>query len=203
MGKNNKIDAYIAKSADFARPVLDHLRELVHKASPEIEEDLKWGMPYFSRHGIVCSMASFKEHCVFGFKNSSRMSDPAGILKKTEKDAMGQFGRIKSLSDLPSDQILLDYIREAVRINTEIKTGSRKAQPAAPKQLEIPEYFTAAIAKNKKAKETFDAFSYANKKEYVEWITGAKREETRDKRLETAIEWMAEGKVRNWKYIKK
>jgi uncharacterized protein YdeI (YjbR/CyaY-like superfamily) len=203
MGKRNeKFDAYIADSADFARPILTHLREIVHTACPEIEETWKWSFPNFDYKGIVCSMAAFKQHCSFGFWKASLMSDPEKILTQS-REAMGQMGQIKSLADLPPDDVLISYIREAVELNEKgIKIPS-KAKTTGKKALDIPDYFTTALEENEKASETFENFSYSNKKEYLEWITEAKTEETRNKRMMTAIGQMAEGKSRHWKYARK
>jgi uncharacterized protein YdeI (YjbR/CyaY-like superfamily) len=199
--KDKRIDNYIAKSQEFARPILNHLRGLVHKACPEVEETMKWSFPHFDyAGGTICSMASFKKHAVFGFWKASIMKDPHKILSAS--DAMGHFGKLQSLKDLPSDKILIDYIKEAARLNKDGVKLPAKTKTAHKKELVIPDYFMKALGKNKKALKTFETFSPANKREYVEWITGAKSEETRNKRLETAINWMAEGKIRNWKYVK-
>lgn len=199
---DERIDAYIAKSADFARPILEHLRALVHEACPEVEETWKWSFPHFDYKGTLCSMAAFKEHCAFGFWKASLMRDADKILTGGS-EAMGQMGRIKSLSDLPADNILMAYIKEAAELNKKGVKVPARARAQVKKELEIPEYFVAALEENSRAAETFENFSYSNKKEYVEWLTEARTEETRTKRLATAIEWMNEGKSRNWKYAKK
>lgn len=203
MGKADKrIDAYIAKSADFAKPILTHLRELVHEACPAVEETMKWSFPHFDYKGMMCSMASFKQHCAFGFWKASLMSDSNRLLTQS-REAMGQMGQIKSLEDLPPDDVLIAYIREAARLNDEgVKLPSR-AKTAETKDLSVPDYVSDALKQSQKASETFENFSYSNKKEYVEWIKEAKTEETRNKRLATAIEWMTEGKSKNWKYEKR
>ena len=198
MGKKDKrVDEYIAKCADFAKPILNHIRGLVHKAVPDVEETMKWSFPHFDYLGeMMFSMASFKEHMAMGFWKVSIMKDPDKILHPDV--AMGNFGRIKSIKDLPADKIIIKYLKEAARLNEE---GIKVKKVVAPKkELETPDYFIKALNKNKTAKKVFDEFSYSKKKEYVEWITEAKTEATRDKRLETAIEWIAEGKSRNWKY---
>lgn len=199
---DKRVDAYIARSAAFARPILSHLRELVHKAVPDVAETMKWSFPHFDHHGIMCSMAGFKEHCAFGFWKASRMSDPEKILGKARESAMGHFGRITNLKDLPSDRILIAYMKEAAKLNEDGIKVVRKPK-IERKNLKVPVYFMSALKKNKKAQTTFDAFSNTNKREYVEWVADAKTDETRDKRLATAIEWMSEGKVRNWKYLRK
>jgi uncharacterized protein YdeI (YjbR/CyaY-like superfamily) len=200
--KDPRVDEYIARSADFAKPVLKHFRELVHKTCPEVEEKWKWSFPHFDyKSQPMASMAAFKQHCAIGFWKASLMKDADKLLgmAKTE-EAMGHLGRITSLKDLPKDSVLIKYIKEGMKLNDAgIKV---KAKPASAKAPEAPDYFLKAIGKNKKALKTFEAFSNSNKKEYVMWVTEAKTEETRNKRLETAVEWMAEGKVRNWKYVK-
>ena len=195
--KDPRVDAYIEKSADFAKPVLTHLRKLVHKASPNISETVKWGMPAFDYKGIVCGIAAFKEHCTFGFWKQSLL-DYDGF--STEKTAMGSFGRITSKKDLPPDDVLIKLVQQAVELN-ENGVKVQKAKPAASKkELVIPDYLASALKKNKAAKTTFENFPYSCKKEYVQWITEAKTEPTREKRLATTIEWLSEGKRRNWKY---
>lgn len=203
MGKRDeRIDAYIAKSADFAKPILTHLRALVHEACPEIEESWKWSFPNFDYKGIVCSMASFKQHCSFGFWKASLMSDPNKILTQS-REAMGQMGQLKSLADLPPDAVLIAYIKEAVELNEKGVKIPARAKTGDKKELNVPDYFTTALEANEKATETFENFSYSNKKEYVEWIKEAKTEETKNKRLAAAVEQMAEGKSKNWKYERK
>ena len=198
-----RIDTYIEKSAEFARPILKHIREMVHLVNPNIEETIKWGAPHFDYKGIMCGMAAFKKHCSFTFWKGSIMNDPHGILETIGKTGMGQLGKITSLDDLPNNQIFLDYLTEAVRLNEEgIKTPIKSGKKDK-KELDIPDYFVNAIRQNDAAWHTFENFSYYNQKEYLEWITEAKTEKTREKRLANAVEWMAEGKVRNWKYLGK
>jgi uncharacterized protein YdeI (YjbR/CyaY-like superfamily) len=198
--KDKRVDAYIAKSAEFARPILKQLRGVVHKGCPGVEETLKWGFPHFQYHGILCSMAAFKEHCAFGFWKASIMTDPEKRLTTMGKTAMGHFGRIQDLSDLPPEKTILAYVKEAARLNEEGVKVPVKRKPAPKTELVVPDYVVAALKRNKKASKSFEGFSYSHKKEYLEWITEARTEETRNKRLATAIEWMAEGKSRNWKY---
>ncbi len=203
MGKKDKrIDAYITKSNDFAKPVLNHIRGLVHKACPDAEETVKWGFPHFDYKGVFCSMAAFKEHCAFNFWKSKLMKDPHKILETGDRTAMGSFGRITSLKDLPKDSVFISYLKEAAKLNDEGVKLPPKPVSKEKKELVIPDYFTKAINKNKAAKKVFDGFSYSMKKEYVMWVTDAKTEETRNSRLETAVEWISEGKQRNWKYQK-
>ena len=193
---DKRIDAYIEKSAEFAQPIMTHLRELIHKACPEVSETLKWSMPAFEYKGILCGFAAFKQHATLMFWKQSLLESDAFPKNKT---AMGSFGRITSLKDLPGDKVLLGLIHQAMELNEKgIKVPKK---PAAPKkELVVPEILTKALSKHKAAKTTFENFPYSCKKEYVEWITEAKTEPTRDKRLATTIEWLAEGKRRNWKY---
>lgn len=196
--KDKRIDAYISQSAEFAEPILRYLREVVHEGCPEVQETIKWGMPHFEHKGIMCGMASFKEHCAFGFWKGSLVVDAKEI---KSVDAMGQFGRITSLKELPPKKVLVGYVKKAAELNEAgIKNPARLKQRAEKKELVVPDYFTAAVKKNKKAFATFDGFPYSKKKDYVEWVTEAKTDETRARRLKTAVEWMAEGKARNWKY---
>ena len=195
-----RVDAYVAKAAGFAKPILRHLRKLVHEACPDTEETLKWSLPAFLYGGkIMAGMAAFKEHCTFGFWHQG-MGAELGPDGEKEATAMGSLGRIKSLEDLPSDRAMLRYIRKAAALNESgAPARPRPARrPAAP--LAVPEDLAAALKKNKAAAAAFEKFSPSHRKEYIEWITEAKRDETRQKRLATTLEWLAEGKSRNWKY---
>jgi len=205
MGKKEKvIDAYIAKSADFAKPILNHLRELVHKTCPDAEEKMKWSFPHFDYKGeMMCSMAAFKQHCVFGFWKASLMKDPTLVENAKSEVSMGHLGRITSLKDLPADKKIIAWIREAMQLNEQGIKLPVKPKSIDKKELIIPDYFLKALSKNKKALQTFEAFSYSHKKEYVEWITEAKTDETKNKRLSLTIEMIQEGKSRNWKYAAK
>jgi uncharacterized protein YdeI (YjbR/CyaY-like superfamily) len=196
LGKRDpRIDAYIAKQKDFAKPILTHLREVVHEGCPECEETLKWNSPTFMYQGMLCGMAAFKEHAIFGFwKWQLVMPD------QQYRDAAGSFGKITSVSDLPPKRELLGYIRKAMELN---ENGVKAPRAMKPKKASIPmpADLKTALAKNKKAKATYEDFSPSAKREYLEWITGAKAEDTRKRRLQQAVEWMAEGKPRNWKYM--
>ena len=200
--KDKQIDSYIAKSQDFAKPVLSHLRELVHQACPDVTETMKWSFPHFDYKGMMCSMASFRQHCAFSFWKASLMSDTRLLQMAKSETAMGHLGKIKSLKDLPSDKILLTYVGEAMLLNESGVKLPARTGAVTPKKLIVPNDFKQALAKNKKALATFEAISYSNKKEYVEWVTGAKAGETRSNRLVTSIEWLSDGKIRNWKYIR-
>ena len=201
--KDQRVDAYIAKSADFARPILEHLRALIHTTCPAVTETIKWGFPNFEYSGsILCSMASFKNHYAFNFWRGKEMEDPEGILEEVGKTAMGKLGRITSLEDLPADEVLSRYLAAAMQLNEKGKRRTENAKAADNKELLIDDYFLAALAENTQARDTFEHFSYSNKRDYVSWLQEAKTEATRQKRLATALEWLAEGKVKNWKYIK-
>ena len=202
---NPKVDAYLAKVQPFAQPIMAHLRELVHKACPEVEETIKWSRPFFEYRGaILCNMSAFKEHCSFGFWGE----EIGAVLREARvlgEDGMGSLGRITSVADLPSDKQMLGWIRQAAafvdsgQYTSPIAARRKVVKPQKP-ALETPAEFAAALKRNKKAAAVFAAFSPSCKREYVEWIADAKRPETRDKRIATAVEWIAEGKQRNWKY---
>lgn len=197
--KNPQVDAYIAQAAPFAQPILKHLRKVVHAGCPAVEETIKWGFPHFDYKGNLAGMAAFKAHCSFGFWKGALLFGPE-IAERD--DAMGHFGRIARLSDLPNEKTLTGYVRKAAELNDAGVKVPRAAKPKGPRVLEIPDDLTAALRKNTKARKTFEDFSYSHRKEYVEWITEAKREETRRQRLATTIEWLAKGKSRNWKYAR-
>jgi uncharacterized protein YdeI (YjbR/CyaY-like superfamily) len=197
-----RVDAYIEKAAPFAKPILIKLRKLVFQACPEASETIKWGFPNYEAFGsMLFNMAAFKEHCAAGFWKASLMKDKNGILHRAEKNSMGHLNKIISLKDLPSDKILLDYLKEAALLNkNNIKVVRPKAAPK--KELPLPKSLATAFKKNKKALAAFEGFSPSQRREYIEWLNEAKTEETLNKRLVTAIEWMEEGKTRNWKYMK-
>jgi uncharacterized protein YdeI (YjbR/CyaY-like superfamily) len=205
--KNPKVDAYIAKSAPFAQPILKRIREVVHAACPDVEEAIKWGSPFFLHHGILCYMPAFKEHCAFGFWHP-KMRD---LLKDKEptSHAAGQFGRLTKASDLPAKAAFTRLVKQAMDFNENVpksrgkataKSSVRKAAPKKKRPATVPPEFAAALAKNKKAKSAFDAFSPSHQREYIEWIADAKRDETRQRRIKQALEQLAEGKSRHWKY---
>jgi uncharacterized protein YdeI (YjbR/CyaY-like superfamily) len=201
-GTDSRVDAYIEKAAPFAQPVLLKLRKLIFQACPEVKETIKWGFPNYEVHGtMLCNMAAFKEHCAFGFWKASLLKDPDGILHMAEKNSMGHLDRLSSVKDLPAGKILVSYLREAAMLNkNNVKVVRPKSSPK--KELTLPKALATALKKNKKALTVFEAFSPSKRHEYIEWINEAKTEETQNKRLETAIEWIAEGKARNWKYMK-
>jgi len=197
---DERIDAYIAKSADFAKPVLIHIRDVVHRASPLINETVKWGMPFFDYKGPVCMMAAFKQHLGFGFWKASRLNDPDRLLQGSDEEAAaGSFGRIVTLDDLPPEEALIDFIHQMIKIN---ESGVKEPKkPSAPKaELPMPADFDKLLRGNLAAMDNFEKFSPSKKREYLEWFAEAKSEATREKRMEQALEWIAEGKSRNWKY---
>jgi uncharacterized protein YdeI (YjbR/CyaY-like superfamily) len=199
---NPKVDAYIAKAQPFAQPVLTHIRELAHKACPDVEEEIKWSMPFFVLRGVILGhMAAFKQHCAIGLwgPEMNAILNAAGL---HSEDGMGSLGKISSLNDLPADKKMLGYYRHAAELiisgqRTKSLERTAKTPKPAPK---VPEELTAALKKNKAAAKVFAGFSPSCQREYADWITEAKRPETREKRIATAIEWIAEGKQRNSKY---
>jgi len=201
-GVDPRIDAYIERATAFAKPILIKLRKLIFQACPDAEEMIKWSFPNYEVHGsMLCSMAAFKEHCAFGFWKASLLKDPDGILHLAERNSMGHLDRLSSVKDLPSDKILIAYLKEAALLNkNNIKIARKKSAPG--KELAIPKALAAALKKNKKAMVTFEAFPPSQRREYIEWISEAKTDVTLDKRLTTTIEWLVQGKTRHWKYKK-
>lgn len=196
---DERVDAYIAKSADFAKPIMNHLRDLIHRAFPEMKETMKWSCPFFDFQGAVCQMAAFKNHIGFGFWKAALMSDPYNVLKLKDETA-GSFGPITKLSDLPSDEVLIEYIQEAILLNREGVKVVKKKTKADPSALKIPDFLIERLNQEPNARTYFEKFSTSQKKEYVVWLEEAKTEATKLKRLDTAIEWISEGKTRHWKY---
>ena len=194
-----RIDTYISNAAEFAQPILNHLRKVVHATCPEVEETIKWGIPHFMYQGMLCNMAGFKAHCTFGFWKGKTWIDE-GDLKATE--AMGQFGRIASIKDLPPDKKLAAYIKKAMQLNTDPIEAPPRPRPAAPRELIVPDYFLAALKVQKSALATFNGFTPSQRREYVDWLEEAKTEATRLRRMEQAVLWLSEGKKRHWKYEK-
>jgi uncharacterized protein YdeI (YjbR/CyaY-like superfamily) len=197
------IDAYIRKTQPFARPILEHLRDVVHAACPEVEEKLKWSHPHFDYKGMMCGTAAFKSHATFGFWKHSVMVKEASEAAGFRRDAMGSFGRLTSVDDLPPRRELVKLIRLAMKLNDDGVKNPVRSNPKPKRAIRPPAAFSAALKKNKKALAIFESFPPSQKREYLEWITEAKTDATRDQRISTAVEWMAEGKRRNWKYAKK
>ncbi|MEY2830011.1 MAG: hypothetical protein RIQ33_1869 [Bacteroidota bacterium] len=200
---DNRIDDYIKRAQPFAQPILKQLRAIVHKACPDVVETIKWGFPVFEYKGLLCGFASFKAHCSFNLWKYKLVEDKHGLIEKGERDGMGIFGKIYSLKDLPSEKIMMDYLKQAIELN---EKGIKLPAPARNKinpPLIIPNEFKDALDRNKFAKIAFENFSYSHKKEYVEYITEAKQEKTRLSRIEKSIEKLAENKSHNWKYESK
>lgn len=206
MGKKDpRIDAYIAKSADYAKPILKRLRKLIHAGCPQVEETIKWSSPFYMYAGsILCCTPAFKQHTaiIFWHRALPKSLGEVGL----HKQSLARFRRLTDISDLPEDAVVKRLVEIAAAMNEEgpqsrmARVGAaRKKKPAA----KVPADLQAALNKNRKARATFDRFPPGRRREYIEWITEAKREDTRKKRLATAIEWLAEGKSRNWKYEKK
>lgn len=204
MGKRiAAVDAYIARRQPFARPILEHVREVLHEACPEVEEVIKWGFPNFDYRGPLASMAAFKAHASFGFWKHDLLAGGRPTLGRSKEKAMGSFGRLTSVADLPSRRALLALVRKAMKLN---EAGvKRPARPAAARAAAArpPAYFLAAVRADREALATFAALPPGQKREYVEWVTGAKTRPTRERRLATAVRWLAQGKRRNWKYEKR
>jgi uncharacterized protein YdeI (YjbR/CyaY-like superfamily) len=195
MTTDPRIDAYIARQADFARPILEHLRRIVREAAPEVEETIKWSMPHFTYKGrLFAGIAAFKAHATFGLWQANAVLGETG----SERDAMGQFGRLSSIADLPPEAELKALIARAASV----AAAGPKPRPKKPPKPELPtpDDLRAALDAEPKAAATFDAFPPSCRREYVEWVTEAKRPETRAKRLAQTVEWLAKGKRRNWKY---
>ena len=194
-----RFDAYIAKSAEFARPILEHLRGVVREACPEVEETMKWGAPHFDYRGPLAGMAAFKAHCAFGFWKGALVAEAVGARADRAGEAMGDFGRIASLRDLPPRRELVRWIKAAMALNEAgVKRTPKAKAPRAP--IPVPDDLAAALKRNAKARATWEDFSPSHRREYLEWITEAKTAPTRARRLATTLEWLAEGKERNWKY---
>lgn len=191
-----RIDAYIAASPEFAQPILNQVRAIVHAACPDVEETMKWSRPHFQYKGMLCQMSSFKAHCALGFwKGAILFPDGA------ESGAMGHFGRIASIADLPSKKELAALVRRAMELNDEAVKVAAKPRSAAREPV-VPDDFAGALRADKAAQKVFDAGSASFRREYLMWIEDAKAEPTRLRRIAQAVEWLAEGKGRNWKYEK-
>ena len=200
MGKRDpRVDAYIAKQKEFAKPILTYLRDVVHAACPDVEETIKWSRPFFDyKSQPMCGMAAFKEHAFFHFWKGSLIE---GIASNDMNggQAAGIMGHLTEVKDLPSKKVLTGFIKAAMKLNDE-GIVVPKAKPASTAAVKVPAELATALSKNKKAKAAFEKFPPSHRREYVEWITEAKRDETRAKRVAQAVEWIAEGKQRNWKY---
>ncbi|MBB6371529.1 YdeI/OmpD-associated family protein [Chryseobacterium shigense] len=199
---NTKVDEYIEKSPDFAKPILNYLREIIHEACPDAEEAIKWKFPAFMYKGkILCSITSFKQYCSLGFWLHGEMKTLKEMETTAEESSMFSLGKLTKMEDLPSKVQLKNAIKEAMEL-TDMGVTMKKAAPSKV-ETDIPDYFQAALNKNKTAWSVFEQKSPSFRKEYINWITEAKTEATRNKRMEQSLEWIAEGKSRNWKYEKK
>ncbi|HMU61375.1 MAG TPA: YdeI/OmpD-associated family protein [Gemmatimonadales bacterium] len=199
--RDPRVSAYIRDAAPFARPILTHIRKVVHTACPDVEETVKWGMPMFTHHGILCFMAGFKQHVGLGFWKGGQV---VGASDDKTGSAMGQFGRLTEVGQLPSQRVLTRYVRTAMRINESgerkpVKKAARQPKPAP----QTPADLRAAIERSAKAKAAWAHASPSHRREYTDWIAEAKRPETRARRIATTVEWLTEGKSRNWKYEKR
>lgn len=200
-GRIAAVDAYIHKAAEFAQPVLGYVREVMHAGAPGVVEAMKWSMPFFVYKGVILgNMAAFKAHCSFGLWGAGAVEVLRGD-GVAQGGNMGSFGKITSIKDLPSRTKLVGYVRIAKKA---IDDGERTKAWSRPKvakaEAEVPDALAAALKKNNAAAKKFDGMTPGGKREYCQWIAEAKREETREKRVATAVEWIAEGKSRNWKY---
>jgi hypothetical protein len=192
--RDPRVDAYIGKAPDYARPILSHLRDVVHAACPAVEEDIKWGSPHFLHHGMLASMAAFKAHACFGFWRGKELFPDGG-----ETGAMGNFGKLTAVKDLPSKKALAALVKQAMALNESGVARPKKTTTPKPPPVPSPE-FAAAIGKSSKAAKAFAAFPPSHQREYIEWIDEARRDETRARRIAQAVEWIGEGKSRHWKY---
>jgi uncharacterized protein YdeI (YjbR/CyaY-like superfamily) len=196
--KDDRVDAYIAKAAPFAQPILTELRARVHKACPRAEETIKWGMPSFVYQGkILAVMAAFKAHATFSFWHREAAGDTGKA-----GEAMGQFGKLSELKSLPPKTEFSGMLKAAMTLIDAGATSTAMKPKATKPTLETPDDLTAALKRNAAARKTFDAFAPSQRRDYIEWISEAKKPETRERRLMQTLEWLAEGKTRNWKYEK-
>jgi uncharacterized protein YdeI (YjbR/CyaY-like superfamily) len=191
--KDKRIDAYITKAPDFAKPILTKVREMVHDACPDCEETLKWGHPTFMYNGILGGMLAHKNDALVHFWKGA-------LIEVDGTKAPELLGKMTDAKQLPPKKVFTAIVKQAMKLNEE-GTPVPKRPTKPKKELVMPDEFMAAIRKNKKALAAYEKFSPSHQREYVEWIVDAKREETRDKRIAQAVEWMAEGKPRNWKYM--
>jgi uncharacterized protein YdeI (YjbR/CyaY-like superfamily) len=199
---NPNVDGYIAQSETFAKPILEHWRQLVHASCPNVVEAVKWGIPHFDYKGdFMCVMASYKNHCSFTFIKAELMNDPRLQNSKSLKPIQRFLGKITKLSDLPTDEDFIALLAEAIDLNERgIKITTSKSN--VPKVLETPDYFAEKLATNPQAKAIFESKSPSFRKEYIVWISEAKTDATRQKRMEEALAWIAEGKGRFWQLKK-
>jgi hypothetical protein len=195
------VTAYVAKAPDFARPILTHIRKVVHAACPDVEETIKWGCPHFQYHGMLCAMATFKAHCKLGFWRGALVVPTTD--KKKASDALRRLDHLTALSDLPPDRVLVSYVKRSMALAAQCVKAPHMANRTPRPALAAPAYLTAAIKRQPRALATWKALAPSHRRDYIEWVTGAKTEPTRARRLATTVEWLAEGKSRNWKYARR
>lgn len=204
MAKFKDYDHYIAEAQEFAQPMLAFFRECVHEACPEVVEEFKWSFPNFTYNGaILCNMAGFKKHVTFGFWLGGQMKDPKSVMIRTGNSGMGNFGKMTSMAELPNKEILIEYIREAMEMtDSGVKLPSQTSPKKSATAIDVPQILIDALQEDEVAYSTFNSFSQSHRNEYSEWISDAKTEKTQQKRLSQTMEWLKEGKPRNWKYMK-
>lgn len=199
--KDPRVDAYIKKAQPFAQPILSHLRKVVHAAVPGVEETMKWSAPAFDYKGPFCSFAAFKQHAVFGFWKAQLLKDELPGSLSTSNPG-NQFGKLTSVRDLPSVKDLTRLLKKAAKLNDDgVKAPAMRRAGPRP-ALKAPKDLLDVLGRNKKAMATFENFPPGQRREYIAWVLEAKQAATREARINTAVEWMAEGKIRNWKYAK-
>jgi hypothetical protein len=198
---DKRIDSYIATAPDFAEPILKHIRDVVHEAVPRVEETMKWSTPSFEYDGMMCGMAAFKKHCMMGFWKAELLAKQFPTLAADGK-SLQRLSGIRSIKDLPPKATLIKVIRAAAKLNEDNIKTPRKPRVTTIRTVRAPADLLAALRNNAEARAGYDALSPSHKREYIEWITEARRDETRRQRVMTAVEWMAEGKIRNWKYVR-
>lgn len=199
MPKNIVIDQYINQQQVFAQQIMSQLRDVIHTASPKMTEAIKWRHPCFENNGLVCAMAAFKQHVTFSFFKGKLLDDNANLFTKSDNNELTSL-KFKTLADIPESDILIAYLQQAIALNTAPKAEKKKTPRKDKKDLVIPDYLRTALAENPVAANAFNNFSYSKQKDYIQWLTSAKKETTRNSRLVTAIEWIGEGKSKNWKY---
>jgi uncharacterized protein YdeI (YjbR/CyaY-like superfamily) len=200
---DRRVDAYIESSPEFARPILIRLRELIHAACPDVSETIKWGAPAYEYKGVLAIMAAMKQHAVFNLWKGDLIPEVKERYREKSSMAMGTFGKITSVHDLPPDDKIIAWIKQAMELNERGVKLPQRSRSEPKREVDVPDDLITALEQNESARSTFDGFTTARRREYVDWISGAKTDATRQKRLTQAIEWMAEGKHRNWKYDKK
>lgn len=199
MIKNTAVDEYISRQAPFAQEIILHLRDVIHQSSSGVSETIKWRHPCFESNGLVCAIAAFKQHVNFSFFKGKLLNDSAQLFSKNNNNELAAL-KFTTLNDIPVDDILINYLRQALALNNSGNVSKKKVERKDKADLTIPEDLASALIDNSVAKELFNGFSYSKQKDYIEWLTSAKREATRTKRLITAVKWISEGKSRHWKY---